>query len=378
MLNKTIIQMLLSQPQSRLQNSIWQRFHIDRPLFIGILVLSMIGLFILYSASNQNLHIIERQIIRIGMAFVAMIILAQLPPDKFRLWTPWLFGATLILVIAVLLMGVISQGAKRWLDLGIFRFQPSEIMKIALPMMLAWYLNDKPLPPSYKHIIYSGIIILVPVILIAKQPDLGTAILIAASGACVLLFAGMSWRLIGALFTLAIASMPLLWHFMHSYQRQRVLTFLNPERDPLGSGYHIIQSKIAIGSGGIFGKGWLHGTQSHLQFLPEHATDFIFAVCGEELGLIGCIAVITIYLFIVGRCLFIASQAQDTYTRLLAGSLTVTFFLSMAINIGMVIGILPVVGLPLPMISYGGTSIVTFMASFGMLMSIHNHRKWIA
>ncbi len=378
MLNRTIAQRLLSQPQRGLQNSIWQRFHIDRPLLFGLLVLAMAGLFILYSASNQNLHVIERQVIRIGLALIAMIVLAQIPPDKFRLWTPWLFGATLTLVVAVLLTGVISQGAKRWLDLGIIRFQPSEIMKVALPMMLAWYFKDKPLPPQYRHIIIAGLIILVPVLLIAKQPDLGTAILIAGSGACVLVFAGMSWRLIGSLSVFVIASMPLLWHFMHSYQRQRILTLLNPERDPLGSGYHIIQSKIAIGSGGIFGKGWLHGTQSHLQFLPEHATDFIFAVCGEELGLIGCIAVIAIYLFIVGRCLYIASQAQDTYTRLLAGSLTVTFFLSMTINIGMVIGILPVVGIPLPMISYGGTSIVTSMASFGMLMSIHNHRKWIA
>lgn len=306
-----------------------------------------------------------------------MFILAQIPPNKYRIWAPWFFGLSVVLLAIVLVAGQVDMGARRWLNLEIFRFQPSELMKIAMPMMLAWYFADKPLPPTYRVLAIAAILMLIPVLLIAKQPDLGTAILILLSGCCVILLAGISWRMIAGLFAMALAAMPVLWHFMHAYQKQRVLTFLNPQRDPLGAGYHIIQSKIAIGSGGIFGEGWLHGTQSHLQFLPEHATDFIFAVFSEEFGLVGTVALLGLYLFMVGRCLMIAKQAQDTFTRLLAGSLGLTFFFSIFINIGMVTGILPVVGLPLPLISYGGTAIVTVLASFGVIMSIHSHRNLV-
>jgi rod shape determining protein RodA len=248
-------------------------------------------------------------------------------------------------------------------------------MKIALPLILAWYLSGKSLPLQWFDLIISGILLIIPTFLIAKEPDLGTAIIIAFSGFCVLFLAGLRWRFILSLLGLGIISMPFIWHFMHDYQKQRVLTFFNPERDPLGSGYHIIQSKIAVGSGGLFGKGYLNGTQSHLSFLPAHATDFIFAVSGEEFGLIGCLLIILLFLFIFIRCMYMSLQAQDTFTRLFTGSFALTFIVSAFINIGMVIGILPVVGVPLPLISYGGSSMLTSMIVFGMMMSIHTHRK---
>jgi rod shape determining protein RodA len=289
--------------------------------------------------------------------------------------TPWTFLIGILLLLAVLIGGTISGGAQRWLDLYFVRFQPSEMMKLAVPMMVAWYLADVRLPPNRFQLLASGIMIAVPMLMIAKQPDLGTALLIASAGFFVLFLAGLHWRLMIFLGVLAGAAAPLVWHYMHAYQRQRVLTFLNPENDPLGTGYHIIQSKIAIGSGGLFGKGWLNGTQSQLDFLPERSTDFIFAVLAEEFGFIGILALFAFYIFIVVRGIVIAIQAQDTYTRLLAGSLSMTFFVYVIVNTGMVTGILPVVGLPLPAISYGGTSIVTLMASFGILMSIQTHRK---
>ena len=261
------------------------------------------------------------------------------------------------------------------LDLGFFRFQPSEMSKLAVPMMVAWYLNEHPLPPNMKRVFVASLIIIVPTLLIAKQPDLGTALLVGGAGLFVLLFAGVSWRLVTGFGALMAACAPVLWHFMHDYQRQRVLTFLNPEKDPLGAGYHIIQSKIAIGSGGLYGKGWLNGTQSQLNFLPERSTDFIFAAYAEEFGFFGILLLLLVYLLIIIRGLIIAAQAQDTYTRLLAGGLVMTFFIYIFVNIGMVTGLLPVVGLPLPLISYGGTSMVTLMAGFGILMSIHTHRK---
>jgi rod shape determining protein RodA len=307
-----------------------------------------------------------------------MFILAQIPPNKYRFWAPWFFSTSLFLLLTVLIAGHIGKGAERWLNLGLFKFQPSELMKIAMPMMLAWYFTDKPLPPTKIQLLTAAALMSIPTILIAKQPDLGTALLIFASGCCVLLLAGISWRMIGSFFAISIATMPIVWHFMRDYQRERVLTFLNPARDPLGAGYHIIQSKIAIGSGGMFGKGWLQGSQSHLQFLPEHATDFIFAVCGEEFGLFGVMILLSIYLFIVARCLMIAANAQDTFTRLLAGSLGLTFFMSVFINVGMVTGVLPVVGLPLPLVSYGGTSVVTVLAAFGIIMSIQTHRNLVS
>jgi len=353
--------------------------HMDWPLLLGLLILSSVGLVVLYSSGGQDMDLIWRQCIRLGIAFGLMFMIAQIPPHHIERWAPWIFGAGVLMLIAVLAVGTVGKGAQRWLDLGFFRFQPSEIMKLAVPMMIAWYLADNTLPPSRRAIVVTALIIAVPVGLIVKQPDLGTSLLIAMSGIFALLLAGISGRLVGGLSILAAACAPLVWFFgMHDYQRQRVLTFLNPESDPLGSGYHIIQSKIAIGSGGLYGKGWLNGTQSQLEFLPERSTDFIFAVFAEEFGFFGILVLLTIYLYIIARGLYIAAQAQDTFTRLLAGSLTLTFFVYLVVNIGMVSGMLPVVGLPLPLVSYGGTSMVTLMAAFGMLMSIQTHRKLIA
>lgn len=359
--------------------SIARSLHIDLTLLVGLLMLAALGLVILYSASNQDINIIYRQLTRLSVAFGIMFIVAQIPPQQLKFWTPWLFGIGVLLLIAVLSgLGVTSKGAQRWLDLGFFRFQPSEIIKITLPMMLAWYLNDVALPPRPKFVMVCGLLIIVPTLLIAKQPDLGTALLIASSGIFVMLLSGIRWRFVFAAIFAALAAAPLLWYFMHDYQRRRVMTFLNPENDPLGAGWHIVQSKIAIGSGGTYGKGWLNGSQSHLEFLPERSTDFIFAVYGEEFGLMGIIVLLLMYLFIIARGLYIASQAQDTFGRLLAGSISITFFFGMFVNIGMVTGLLPVVGLPLPIISYGGTSMVTLMIAFGILMSVHTHRKLLS
>ena len=355
----------------------WQRLHLDGVLLLSLLLLSAIGLCVLYSAANENIHVVLHQAIHLALAFTMLLIFAQIPPTQLKRWTPLIFAVTIGLLVTVLIIGRIGKGAQRWLDLGIFHFQPSELAKVAIPAMLAYYFSNKKLPPSCSQLILAGLLIFTPFILTAKQPDLGTAIILAISGGCVVLFAGISWRWLLSIGLLIIVSLPITWHFMHDYQRERVLTFLNPERDPLGSGYHIIQSKIAIGSGGIFGKGWLNGSQSHLHFLPEHTTDFIFAVIGEEWGLLGCIALVGVMLFIIGRGLYIGNQAQDTFSRLLAGSLTVNFFIAAFINMGMVSGIFPVVGIPLPMISYGGTTLIITAITFGILMSIHTHRKLI-
>ena len=354
----------------------WQHIlHIDAVLLVSLVTLSALGLFVLYSAAGQSQAVLLRQVIRLSIAFGAMALVAQLRPQWLLRWSPWLYGLGLMLLIAVLVAGDVGKGAQRWLDLGFIRFQPSEMMKLAVPMMVAWYFSDKRLPPSGLHLLSAGALIVVPVLLIAKQPDLGTSLLIGCAGFFVLFMAGLSWRLLGGLTVLGAAGMPVLWHFMHDYQRQRVITFLNPEHDPLGAGYHIIQSKIAIGSGGIFGKGWLNGTQAHLEFLPERSTDFIFAVLGEEFGLVGIAVLLVVYALIIIRSLHIATQAQDTYGRLLGGSLAMTFFIYIIVNTGMVTGLLPVVGLPLPLVSYGGTSMVTLMAGFGILMSLQTHRK---
>lgn len=352
-----------------------QVLHLDFPLLIGLIALVTFGFFILYSASNQQMNIVIQEIMHIGLAAMIMFVLAQIPPRTYQRWSPFVFSLGVFLLLIVLIVGRIDKGAQRWINLGIFRFQPSELMKIAIPMMLAWYFSQRPLPPKLKQIGFASLLIIIPALLTAKEPDLGTAIILILSGLCVFLFAGIGWKLVVPLFTFILASVPIIWHFLHDYQRERILTFFNPERDPLGAGYHIIQSKIAIGSGGIFGKGWLMGTQSHLQFLPEHATDFIFAVNGEEFGLFGGVFLILLYLFMTACCMRIAYQAQDTYTRLLAASLGLMFFIAVFVNIGMVTGILPVVGLPLPLISYGGSSMITLMASFGILMSIQTHRK---
>ena len=350
-------------------------FHIDLPLLAGLLLLSGFGLIVLYSASGQNFDLVERQAVRIVLALAIMLAIAQLNPTTLRRWSPWLYVIGLAMLLAVLVFGEVGKGAQRWLDLGIVRFQPSEMVKLAVPLMIAWYLAEKRLPPSWQRLSMAAAMIAVPVALIAKQPDLGTSLLVASAGVFVLFLAGISWRLIGVLMAGAAAAAPAAWYLMRDYQRQRVLTFLDPEKDPLGTGYHIIQSKIAIGSGGLYGKGWLNGTQSQLDFLPERHTDFIFAVLSEEFGLIGVLMLMALYLFIIARGLYIATRAQDTFTRLLAGSLTLVFFVYLFVNTGMVTGLLPVVGVPLPLVSYGGTSLVTLMAGFGMLMSIHTHRK---
>jgi len=275
------------------------------------------------------------------------------------------------------LVGDVGKGAQRWLDLGLFRFQPSEIMKLAVPMMCAWYLHQRPLPPGLRDILVVLAVLLVPVFLVAAQPDLGTAVLIVAAGLVVLVMAGLSvYWLLGGI-AIAGAAVPVLWHFLHDYQRQRVLTLLDPESDALGAGYHIIQSLTAIGSGGVFGKGWTNGSQAQLEFLPERSTDLIFAVIGEELGLLGLIALLFGYLFVVARGLYMATQCRDAYARLLSGSIALTFFVYAFVNAGMVTGLLPVVGVPLPLVSYGGTSLVTLMAGFGILMSLYSSRKLV-
>jgi rod shape determining protein RodA len=374
-LSKLVNDRMMKQEGSANYRSIWQCIHIDFPLLIGIIMLMMLGLFILYSASNQNLYVVEQQAAHIGLALIVMLVFAQIPPMTYQRYAFWIYVTGVALLLAVLIVGHIGKGASRWLNLGLIRFQPSEMMKLAIPMFLAWHFHKIHLPLSIKAILFAAFIIFIPALLTAKEPDLGTAILLIVAGGSVLILAGLSWQIIASLTTLLGLCGPVIWYLMHDYQRKRVLIFLNPERDPLGAGYHIIQSKIAIGSGGFFGKGWLNGTQSHLHFLPEHSTDFIFAVCGEELGFIGSAILIVLYMIVVSRGLYITVHAQDTFTRLLAGSLTLTFFVSFFINMGMVTGILPVVGLPLPLISYGGSSMVTLMASFGILMSIQTHRK---
>jgi rod shape determining protein RodA len=352
--------------------------HIDAMLMLGLLLLLGVGLMMLFSAGGQDMGLIYRQLVRLGVAIGVMLLVAQIHPDRMRDSAYWLYGLGLMLLVAVLLFGHEGKGAQRWLDLGFFRFQPSEIMKLAVPILVAAFLAERPLPPSAWRLIAGMLLIALPAFLIAKQPDLGTAILIASSGLIVIFLAGISWKIIFAFLGSCAAAAPVLWYFMHDYQRRRVLTFLNPETDPLGAGYHIIQSKIAIGSGGLFGQGWLRGTQSHLEFLPERSTDFIFAVIAEEFGLAGAVLLLCLYLLIAGRGLFIASQAQSSFSRLLAGSISITFLVYVFVNVGMVTGLLPVVGVPLPLVSYGGTSMVTLLAGFGILMSIHTHRRMMS
>ena len=340
----------------------------------GLIIICIFGLFVLYSAVGESNRLLLSQAVRLGVAFVAMIIVAQLPPDFLRRWTPWAYLAGLLLLILVLTKGDVGQGARRWLDIGI-RFQPSEAMKLAVPMVTAWYLHERRLPPRAVHLLVIATMIVVPTILIAKQPDLGTSLLIAASGVIVIVLAGMSYKLMAGLGILAVPGALVLWNFMQDYQKQRVLTLFNPDSDPLGAGYNIIQSKIAIGSGGMFGKGWTNGSQAQLEFLPERHTDFIFAVLGEEFGLLGVLTLLALYMFVIGRGLYIAAQAPDTFSRLLAGSISLTFLVYVFVNTAMVTGIVPVVGVPLPLVSFGGTSMVTLMAGFGILMSIHANRK---
>jgi rod shape determining protein RodA len=352
--------------------------HLDGPLFIGLCLLSGVGMIVLFSASGRSSEVLEAQLIRFVLAVVAMIVLAQLPPRLIRTITPWAYLLGLVLLVIVMLTGDIAMGAQRWLDLGFVRFQPSEIMKLAVPLAGAWFLHERPLPPSFPTLMAVALGVVVPTLLIAEQPDLGTALLVAAAGGMVILLAGLQLRYILGAVGLLIPAAYVAWQFfLHDYQRQRVLTFLDPQSDPLGTGYHIIQSQIAIGSGGVFGKGYFNGSQAQLEFLPERSTDFIFAVIGEEWGLMGLITVLVLYTFVIGRALFLAASAQDTFARLGAGSLALTFSVYVFVNTGMVTGVLPVVGVPLPLISWGGTSMVTLMAGFGILMSLCAKRKLV-
>jgi rod shape determining protein RodA len=352
--------------------------HLDGPLLLAVLAVCAAGLVVLFSAAGEDLGVFLRQAARVGLGLAVLVTLAQVPPRVWRAVAPWLYALGVVLLVAVALTGDIAMGAQRWLDLGVVRFQPSELMKIAVPLACAWYLHDKPLPPSLGTLVVLAVAILVPVLLIAEQPDLGTALLVAAGGGLVVLLAGLQLRYIAGLGALLAAAVPVVWHFLHDYQRRRVFTFLNPQEDPLGAGYHTIQSQIAIGSGGLFGKGYMNGSQAQLEFLPERSTDFIFAVIGEEWGLVGLAVLLLLYLLVIARGLYIAVQAQDTFSRLTAGALTLTFAVYVFVNSGMVAGLLPVVGVPLPLVSYGGTSMVTLMAGFGILMSIHSRRKLVA
>lgn len=368
---------LKKQPHETHYRSFWQRIHVDIVLLSLLMLLSMVGLFILFSASNRHVRTIEFQAIHVFVAFAVMFVFAQISPASLQRSAPFIYLIGLALLIIVLIIGHIGKGAQRWLNFGLIHFQPAELMKLAIPLLLAWYYHRIHLPITLKSALLVIPIIIIPAILTAKQPDLGTAILLTIAGTNVLLLAGLSLRFISTTLTSFAVCIPFGWYLLHDYQRQRILTFLNPERDPLGTGYHIIQSKIAIGSGGLFGKGWLNGTQSNLHFLPEHSTDFIFAVCGEEFGFMGSVILISLFVLIVIRGIYITLNAQDTFSRLLAGSITLTFFVSFFINMGMVTGVLPVVGIPLPLVSYGGSSMVTIMASFGILMSIQTHRKLV-
>jgi rod shape determining protein RodA len=353
--------------------------HLDGPLFVALCLVGGVGSIVLFSASGRSIPMLEAHLLRFALGLVAMIMLAQIPPRLIRAIAPWAYVIGLVLLFAVMFLGDISMGAQRWLDLGVVRFQPSEIMKLAVPLACAWFLHERPLPPSLTSLAIVGIGIGVPTLLIAEQPDLGTALLVAAAGGMVILLAGLPLRYILSVVGLLIPVAYGAWRFLlHDYQRQRVLTFLDPQSDPLGSGYHIIQSQIAIGSGGVFGKGYLNGSQAQLEFLPERSTDFIFAVVGEEWGLIGLTTVILLFMFVIGRSLYLAATAQDTFARLASGSLALTFCVYVFVNTGMVTGLMPVVGVPLPFISYGGTAMVTLMAGFGILMSLCAKRKLVS
>jgi len=352
--------------------------HIDSILMVCLFFTLLVGLFVLYSASGQNFSRVYAQGGNILVAFVLMWVVANIAPHQLeRIAMPlYLFG--ILLLIGVALFGHISHGARRWLDIGPLHIQPSELMRIAVPMMLAWYFSKQEGKPKMADFAIGALLLTIPVALIMRQPDLGTSLLVAASGFYILFLAGLSWKLlVGSVVTLA-ASTPILWSMLHDYQRTRIQILLDPTQDPLGAGYHTIQAMIAIGSGGAVGKGWLNGTQTQLDFLPERTTDFIFAVFSEEFGFLGNLLLLGLFSLIIMRGLIIASQAQSAFSRLLAGSITLTFFTYIFVNMGMVSGILPVVGVPLPLISYGGTSMVTLFLSFGMLMSIQTHKKLLA
>ncbi|MCY1406822.1 Peptidoglycan glycosyltransferase MrdB [compost metagenome] len=371
---------LSSEDVLRRRASLLQRLHIDGPLLLLLLTLGAVGLFILWSAGGKHWGLLFKQATSFGIGLLAMVIIAQIEPRLMARWAPLAYGMGVLLLLAVEFVGYTAMGATRWINIpGVIRFQPSEFMKLIMPITIAWYLSGRSLPPSFKHLAIALALIGVPFVLILKQPDLGTAMLVLASGAFVLYIGGLRWWWIGGVVAAAVPTAVAMWYFvLHDYQKQRIHTFLDPESDPLGTGWNIIQSKAAIGSGGVFGKGWLFGTQSHLDFLPESHTDFIIAVLSEEFGMVGVCLLLLVYLLLIFRGLVITVQAQTLFGKLLAGSITLTFFVYVFVNIGMVSGLLPVVGVPLPFISYGGTSLVTLMSGFGVLMAIHTHRKWIA
>lgn len=357
----------------------WQQLiaHIDFPLLFITLAIMAVGLGTVYSATFDGNQRVLSQLGNMGIAMTIMWFVSRLPPQKLMSFAIPLYIAGVILLVAVFLFGIKVNGAKRWLSLGFTRIQPSEIMKIAMPLMLAWYFQKYEATLKFKHYIVAALLLLVPFALIAKQPDLGTALLVGAAGFYVIFFAGLPWKVIVGLIIAGASAAPLIWSMMHDYQQKRILTLLDPTTDPLGAGYHIIQATIAIGSGGAIGKGYLNGTQTHLEFIPEKHTDFIFAVYSEEWGLIGNATLVFLYTLLIGRGLMIASGAPTTFSRLLAGAITLGFFTYAFINMGMVSGILPVVGVPLPFMSYGGTALVTLFLGIGMLMSIHTHRMLV-
>jgi len=350
---------------------------VDSFLFGVALTIAGVGLITLFSAADQSLARVWSQVTSLGFALLLMWIVANVPPQTIARVAVPLYAVGIVLLIAVALFGVTVNGSRRWLNLGIGRFQPSELMKVAVPLMLAWYFQKFEGRIAWKDFVLAAVLIAVPVYLIKRQPDLGTALLIAASGFYVLYFAGLSWKVIAGLGAAAAAAAPLIWPHLRDYQRERILTFIDPTRDPLGAGYHSSQASIALGSGGVVGKGWLNGTQTHLDFLPERHTDFIFAVFGEEFGLIGNAVLLVLYLMLIGRGLMITAGASTLFARLIAGAITLMFFTYAFVNMGMVSGVLPVVGVPLPLVSYGGTALTSLFIGLGILMSVQAHRKLI-
>ena len=362
--------------QIQSKQGLMHQFHIDMPLMIAVLLASGVSAIAIFSASNSNENFLMSHLISIGLSILAMVVAAQFSPLFYSRISPWLYAICLILLIAVFFFGETRNNATRWIDIGI-SFQPSELLKIAMPLIVARYIASGSIPLNNTNIVASLILVLLPTALIFKQPDLGTSVLIAFSGLVIIFLSGIKKRYLFSAIILFLGCLPFIWKTIHPFQQQRVLTFLDPEKDSLGAGYHIIQSKIAIGSGGLFGKGWLNGTQGQLDFLPERTTDFIFSILAEEFGLIGVLFIISIYLFIVGRGLMIAINSDDLFSRLAASSISLTFFIYVFVNIGMTSGLLPVVGVPLPLISKGGTSSLTLMASLGILMSLHTHKRLI-
>lgn len=351
--------------------------HVDNFLLFVAVGIVGVGLVTLFSASDQNVARVTSQAMSLLFALGLMWLVANVSPRQLARAALPLYALGLALLVAVAVNGTVVNGSRRWLNLGIGRFQPSELIKIALPLMLAWYFDRHEASLRWRDFLLAAVLIALPVYLIKRQPDLGTALMIAASGFYVLYLAGLSWKIMLSLAVAGGAAAPLIWAHLRDYQQERILTFLDPTRDPLGTGYHSMQASIALGSGGPVGKGWLNGTQTHLDFLPEKHTDFIFAVYGEEFGLVGAIVLVLLYMLLVGRGMLITVNAPTLFTRLLSGAITLMFFTYAFINMGMVSGILPVVGVPLPLVSYGGTALVSLFIGLGILMSVHTHRKLV-